>query len=309
MNAKITTDNLIATSNPNAFVGAIVMWHLSGDVSREALETSWSAQGLDVELLPDLPSPQVCLTRVVEELSKGDVFKRRIKGGGYRLVREEDADKEVAEYGTESTVVLDEKDDLVTTTYKGDDLKETLEASFAEHKKKLSARDISPWLCGKMMGHLKATTLKSNGGTYFVPREKVDEFKRIKGAIEKVCGHRLYMVQAMTTEEAVELVLDAINREAEALAVAVEKDLAQGHGEEEGSDVKPLGTRALESRENRCRDMLDKLRVYEELLDRKLDDTRERIGDVIVAAMEACLAARASANAKASTRQPPEPST
>lgn len=288
MNTRITPSNIIATKDPNAFVGAIVMWHLYGDVERDELRRSWLAYGLNEDLLPELPSPEVCLTRAVEEFSRGTIFKRRIKGGGYRLVREDKADQEKADYATECSVMLDEQDNLVFTRFSGEDLSQELTQAFAKHKKQLSGRDISPWLCGQMMQHLKATNLKSNGGVYFIPREQVETFKQIKLAIESVAGHRLYMVQAMTTDEAVEMVLDAITREAEGEISAVETDLAQV--DEEGNRV--LGVRALNTRADRCKDMIKKVKEYEKLLGTKLDVVRKRLDDLKVAAMEASIAAK-----------------
>jgi hypothetical protein len=320
MNAKVSTNNLIATQDPNAFVGAVVMWHLSGDVELSRLQKSWATHGLHPDLLPDLPSAQVCLTRAVEEHSKGNRFKRRIKGegsSGYRLVREDKADKVVADYDTDCAIMLDgeqmrvvayERDEDGHTRFNDKDepiessakhpLADKLTAAFEYHKKQLSPRDVSPWLCADMMQHFGATTLKSNGGAYFVPREYVEELKRVKAALSACSGHRIYMIQAMTTDEAVEMVLDAIVREADAEAKAIEADLAQGHGEneDEDSDTKPLGPRALESRADRCRAMVDKVRVYEDLLGRRLDDIRERLGDLKVAAMEASFAAKAQNN-------------
>lgn len=289
MNAKVHTDNLIATDNPNAFVGAIVMWHLSGDVELSHLEGSWKTQGLSDKLLPDLPSPEVALTRTVEQYSKGQIFKRRIKGGGYRLVQEVNPEEERAEYTTVCSIVLDENDDPIVTLFDYEGF-EGLETDFRRHQLHLTPRDMSPWLCGKMMRHLGATALKSNGGVYFVPRDRVDELGKVKAAIEAVTGHRIFRVKAMTDDEAVEMVLDAITREAEAAAQAVEDDLTIETNPELGT--RALGARALENRADTCRDLLSKVSMYEELLDCRLDTLRERIDDLKIAALEASLAAR-----------------
>jgi len=317
MNAQVSSNNLIAINDPNAFVGAIVQWELSGNIDSKELEAAWASHGLDPKLVPTLPSEKVCLTRAVEDFARGERFKRRIKGegGGYRLVREDKADQDVADYGTDCIVFLDGEEKLLVTHFKHDKageivldkdgepvvdhskhpLEDDLKAAFEHHQKQLSHRDISPWLCGKMMSHLKATTLKSNGGSYFVPRNQVEEYKKIKQAVESVSDHKLYMIQAMTTQEAIELVFDSIVREAELVAKQIEEELDRSANDDRS---KSLGPRALEGRAQLAIAVVDKLKIYEELLGVQLTSIRERLDDVKVAAMEASLAARAAAKAE-----------
>jgi len=292
MNAKILKpENLIATDNPNAFVGAIVMWHLTGDVQLAELQAAWKARTLDEELLPDLPSAEVCLTRAIDDFTSGKISKKRIKGGGYRIDLDRNYLGDTADIVTIGNVTLDEFDKLVFTRFQDQEISDTIIENFDKHSKQLSSRDISPWLCMKLMNHFKATSLKSNGGVYFVPRERVDELQRVQQALQSVSPHRIYTVKAMTDNEAIDMVVDAIMREAEAEALAVEADLAIEDNEETGT--KALGVRALRTRVELCDEMIEKVRMYEDLLDRKLDDVRKRLDDLKDKSMEAALTADA----------------
>lgn len=313
LKAVINPDNLIATDSEAAFVGAVVYWRLPGDIRLDVLEKAWANEKLDNKLLPKLPSAKTCLTRAVDDVAKGKLFKRRIKDGGYRIVKEENgvdttecratlgANEELVtddpKYGT---AVTDEKGKVTTpivgwTPNPTHYLLGKLTAAFESHKNILASRDIGSWLPDKLMTLLGATTLRESGGVYFVPRDQVELLKRIVKALKAVSSYKVYQIKAMTGDEAVEAVLDAIVAEAEAAAEAVEVALAQGQGAVGGEDseVKPLGPRALETRADKCREMVAKVRDYETLLGKMMPTITKRLEDLKVAAMEASLAAQA----------------
>lgn len=315
MNAKnlktITSDDLIATNSESAFVGAIVYWRLTGNIQPEQLKAAWATAGLDADLLPKLPSPTVSMTRAVDEIAKRGRLKTRVKNGGYALL--DKREKDGLSIDVNCRIYLDAKNDLriAEQVPYGDTkvwqdctthpLLQQLLASFESHKGSYESRDITSWLCNEVMTELGATTLRKDGGVYFVPRDAVAMLQKIVEVLQTVSNHKVYQVKAMTGEEAVEAVLDAIVAEAMAAAEVVEKALAQGHGENEGeeSSVKPLGPRGLESRANDCRTMIEKVRKYEVLLGKKMPEITERLEDLKVASMEASLAAKAASTAKA----------
>jgi hypothetical protein len=304
-NLKILPDNLIATNNEAAFVGAIVYWRLGGNILPEALRTAWNAAGLDEALLPSLPSAKTSLTRAVDDVAKDGKIKTKVKDGGYAILGKNEENGLTIEVNCRAS--LDAKNDLLLTELVAYGAKMQWEdcpnhplfgrllAAFESHKGSLEARDITSWLCGKVMKELGATTLREDGGVYFVPRDHVELLGTIVKTLGAVSAHKIYQVKAMTGDEAVEAVLDAILTEAQKAADAVEDAIAQGRGEPvEGKDVRPLGHRALASRADDCREMVAKVKKYEALLGARLPDITERLGDLKVAAMEASFAEKAA---------------
>ncbi len=303
----LKNDDLIATNSEHAFVGAIVYWRLSGNIRLDPFKAAWIKEGLEEKLLPKLPSVKVSLTRAVDDVATRGRLKTTVKDGGYALL--DKTEKNGLTVNVNCRVTLDATENLIvqeqvpgkapgTKTWahlEKHPLLGQLTAAFESHKGSLESRDITCWLCKDVMDSLGATTLRESGGIYFVPRDKVERFNRMVQALKAVSDHKIYQVKAMTGDEAVEAVLDAIVAEAEAAAKAVEEDLAQGQGEKEGEDseTKPLGPRALSTRADRCREMVNKVRQYEELLGKMMPQITERLDDLKVAAMEASLAAKA----------------
>lgn len=120
--------------------------------------------------------------------------------------------------------------------------------------------------------------LRPQGAIYYLPPHSVPEFKKLAEAIEAASitprGTCVYLMKTPTDANTARAVLDALVIEATAEVEKISEDVQMGD----------LGKRALEGREKRAMGMLSKLESYEQLFGLKLDEVRESINTVRVAA-------------------------
>lgn len=306
--SNTTPDNLIALPGGLSAqsTGAIVWWHLTGDTDIKRLQEAWEEQGLDPEWLPGLPSEKVALTRAVDDVIKSNrVRKKHRISDAHWSIFDVKADQESTEFQEQCRVALsDHKTPVVTPDTHP--LAPQLSYHFNLHRAKLEARDIGTWLSTKMLDKVNAVSLRQNGGIYFVHRDHVETFQKVRLALKKATSHLMFEMQAMKNDEAVEAILFAITAEAEAQAQAVEADLdAHDQADEDAKGNGKMGGRALRTRHEQCEKMIKKVEAYEKLLDRSLADMRARLEDLAVSSMEAAMIAdsekeRAKAEKKAS---------
>lgn len=282
-------------------VGAIVYWRLSGDTNYEKLCNAWKEAGLDEDLLPKLPSPRVALQRACEELARSNKLKRLAHPSkektGWTLVGGRVDAQNHAVFEEECYVDLDANKELVIEPPHHPGC-ESVERSFKSWQTRLASIDMGTWLAAKVVGHVKAVSLRDSGGVYFIPRDEVQNFETIREVIHHASSNRCFEIPAVKGEEALDAVLDAIIRDAEAEAKAIEEDLARVPGpngelplDAEGNPLKPLGARALRSRAKHCDTVTSKIEIYEELLDTRLDQMRERLESLQASAVEAAVLA------------------
>jgi hypothetical protein len=126
--------------------------------------------------------------------------------------------------------------------------------------------NLSSWLV-RMVYSTHAVGLRDTGGIYFVPRDGVDEWKKLVGAIRAASAHQFFEVPALRSSEAVDAILDALITEAGESILKMEEQLT--------SDK--LGEKALHGRVEKCDAMKSKIESYEALLGTNLDKLRERL--------------------------------
>lgn len=77
------TEGLMAVPGVESkLLGAITLWHTSGDLALGRLAPVWAKYNLDPTLMPEPPSRKVALTRAVDSCKTTHRFPRRVKRGG-----------------------------------------------------------------------------------------------------------------------------------------------------------------------------------------------------------------------------------
>lgn len=268
--------------------GAVVWWELTGNISHPQLVRAWEDAGLDPELLPDLPSAKVALTRAVDDLVRESTArkKHRVSDANWLVFDVKAKEGEKAEFVEifDAALNKDKSGPVVDVRAEADQgLSRQLRDRFFVHQSRLEAQDIGTWLSTKMLGKLKAVSLRHRGGIYFVARDQVEMFARIKAALTKVSTHMVFKMDALKSDEAVEAILHAITTEANTQAEEIEKVL----------DAGGVGARAYKTQREKAEEMISKVEAYEKLLDKNLEGFRERLGDLAASSMEAAMAADA----------------
>lgn len=278
MEPALRNPNYIALNESVTTAGAIVWWRMSGGVTLNNLTHHWRFERLDESLLPATATPAERLRRACLDLQEARLLMRPLgRGKGFAVVRETPNDQDDApplDHKILATVKLNADDELdfqfvtkptevsrfgIVPDGMPEDFPEMLKARFMVHGQELSAHDISQWVIG-LLGRLRAVGLRQRGGIYFVPNNVVGLWNSFKKAIEMPSNHKFFGVPAMKSTEAVEAILDAVEREAQALADTIKKELC--------GKIKP-GKLALKGKEEALLEMEEKLGRYEEMLGAK----------------------------------------
>lgn len=261
--------------------GAIVWWRLSGDTASSRLEEEFAAAGLPEKALPSLAAPSVALSRALHDVfgrshSANRNMIRLLDSTGRRaIVQEQRADNDLT-YTIALRVGLDAKNQ---PTF--DPVEHAANADIARRYRyeleHLSTGDIGTWLVRIVESH-DGVRLRDTGGVYFVPAHTLPSLKRYVAAVHAACEHRINQVPAMSTEDAVAAVLDALSQECDAMAAMMQDAL------DDGDD--PLTKRRARTKLEACRKQLTKIEGYRALLGAGTDTLAakfETLADAFVA--------------------------
>lgn len=263
--------DVIAVTDTVKEAGAVVWWTLSGAINLDKLVAAWTAAGLDPVLLPEAHGPEVALHRATEEQRERHRLVRRMPNKkGWLIVDEQKAGEEDCTYDVSCKLRLNavgrpvlEHDGTEAAVKLADEVR----AAFNRHLDELSSNDIGSWLV-HLAYWTKGIALRSGGGLYYVPRKQLDTWKAMAEVVERVSGHKLWLIRAMRGSEAVACVLDAVRTEAAARVKEMSEELAAGK----------LGATGLSNRVERCEQFKDVLAQYDELLGDQLDGIRADFG-------------------------------
>jgi len=265
-----------ATAQQIDTAGAIVYANFTGETNVEKLASEWNTRGLPEGLLPGITSFRTALHRAVRDVETRTTFKRKHANGW--VVVDETKDEAGASYEVACRVSLSAVNTPVVEPEDHAQAAKIRERYFY-HLSAMEAADTSAWIRGTLLPFADALRLRENGGVYFVPRDTIDVWRSMAGAVMASSSHRLFEIPALASDDALDAILDAVIVEARAEADAIENDLHTGD----------LGARALRGRAQRCGTMVVKVERYEELLGRKLDDVRDHLERLSAASVEAAL--------------------
>lgn len=259
---------VLPVSEAGTATGALVWWQLSGTLRAEALEAAWAAAGLNPEALPRAPQAEIVRRRA---------FRRQLRVG--LRAQESEAVRAASAALVESERGASPAGDIPV------ELRTELRPSDARPEYDvLTHTEVSAWLV-KRVAAADAVGLREGGGLYFVPRAKLDGFRRECAALRAASGHTVHACPAAHSEDVVGAVLSGLRAEATELYGRIERDLTENE----------VGTRAIESRRCAIVALRAKLGRYEALLGEALPDITERAGLLDAALVQAALAKMAAA--------------
>lgn len=263
--------------------GAIVYWRLSGEVNGTDFKTALIEQGLEDHLL-NMPSPHRALRRAMQEYASGSLFIRKHKGANV-LFRQEDNDGTAeCQVIAEARLTVGGQPKIAVKRAITPDLEKDLTSRYWHHVFHATTTDISSWLIGQAAA-CDALSLRESGGIYFVPRHKITEWEARVAAVHTTTDCKIHNIPAMRCEDAIDTIFEALTDECETLTNQVQEDV----------DSEELGERALRTRVGQAKTMLEKLSRYEGLLGGRIDSIREQVEEQQANAVQAALAASASA--------------
>ncbi len=305
------TDRVFAVEEGEG-AGRIVYWVLKGAVDPDQLAAAWASAGLDPDDLPALPAPSTALNRAVKGLQKGRTLVRPLAGDGYAVVRET-ASGEALDYEATLRVRLDA---VSRVTFSSDStvacdcgwaqktgperakslhargcrfrvasdaageahpLAAQVRAAYSAALNEHESSDVASWLVRVLARRCDAVTLRDKGGVYYVPPFKMPAWLAVVGALRSVSAHKLFGIPALSNRDALEAVLDAVEREAADAADEMGAELLEAVGE----GGKPrVSERVGKARVARCDEVEAKVGRYEAMLGTRLDSIRERLGDL-----------------------------
>lgn len=278
MTTNIAHDYIITPELDQA--GLVSYWRVAeGGISLQTLRTAWAKQGLDEALLPSPPDSLTALGRAVADLAERRILVRPLaRRGAWMIVKEtvlEDnslAYRQLVRVSMNSDVLLPQVDAEEADEGERRWLHAQVTARFQSHEGMLVSNDITSWLVSIVKKHASAVSLRDTGGVYFIPRDKIDFWRKVKGAVEATAGYNVFVIPAMKNAEAVAAITDAMTKEANDIVAKIQDELSKTGDE-------ALGKRAVTSREEIVAALLAKLGEYEGLLGRQLG-VRERITDL-----------------------------
>lgn len=285
--------------------GAIVYFSCV-DVAQEPLRAAWSVEGLDVDLLPAIRRPLICL----RDAMAGCVRSVGIRGGKFfgaevgatefsvdvrdlarqsgvvavcDVATEADSDKQRtisrAAFGKVGALFDHSADQLVVS---GEIQPDIIREAYRTARSLIHHSSLANMLANRVMDRLDGVSLRETGGVYYIPPHSIALWDRVSRALTAV-GCKLYQIPAMQGEHACAAILDAVQREAGLLADTLTDTLVESE----------LGPRALQGKVAVCDKALQKLERYETLLGANLEAIRARIGSLSVGYGEAAITALA----------------
>jgi hypothetical protein len=228
--------NIVVTSQNTESCGAIVMWTLTGEVRVAPLNSALVAAGAADEELLVAASPAAALARAAKAQATRNIggvrrLVRPIRDGLLAVVEErvtsgETAHSEDLELKTVAIAGVD-ADGLLDQLRGDPGVCAAIEAQYNAERDSISHTELSGWIT-QLVERSGGVPLRGRGGVYFVPRTQISHFESLAKALESVSESRVYAIQALQSDEAVEAILDSVARDTEAELAGVADDLEAG---------------------------------------------------------------------------------
>lgn len=270
--ARVQAKDLIGVADEASSSGIMTYWSLPGSVDITQFKAAWEVEGLDVDLLPSVPSAKVALHRACKDQASKTRLLRAHPQGGWVLVDERRAGDTLAyEVGIRIRLAEDGEQILITPA-KGSDGTEAqmigaaVRAEFNKLRSEYASVDISIWLVHRV-GVLNGVALRNSGGFYFVPKEYAETLGKISRAISAASAHTVYEIPVMQGSKTVAAVIDALRREVQEVIADHEGVLNAGE----------IGARAARTRVDQVTELGEKIKGYEQLLGVKLGEVVEKL--------------------------------
>lgn len=282
---NVKANDLTAVQTGTAGAGVICWWELEGRTDPELVDEMLELVGMP-DLKPPSTSPKAALSQAVSKVASARASKRhgvisvKAPGGKFFLV--------------EKTLIQDDQDvalaafamlEVANNTFKMTELRDgpvdvakQVIALAEEYMGSAVTWAVSAWLCGVHTKDFCAVSLRAQGGLYFVPANKRDDWDRFWEALRASTSHKVVSIDAMPTPETVAAVTEALRRECETTLSGITTESTEGMTE-----------RSRVSRLAKWRELRDKLSAYEGLLGKNLEaiqDSTASLGAVLAVVPE-----------------------
>lgn len=261
-----------------AEAGRTVWWTLHGAVSVIDFEEACARAGLDHDL-PKQPEAKTHLARAMEAQrqntieGRGRCLRRPLEvSGAYALVLE-DAEGDDLSYSIDIRAAIDRDGQQLVIEPDNTPAAGALRSEYYRQRSILTADDIGKWMLRALHGsEIEAVTLRECGGLYFVPNRSLAAWSKYVRVLHEVTAHKVHEMPALPSDETVNVLLDALTREATKLVGQVTQDLEE--------ETKPKGIRALQTSIRKLEDMKAKLAKYNDMLGVKLPEIEDNLTSV-----------------------------
>lgn len=256
--------------------GVICWWELSGRVDPETLAEALADEGLG-HLKPPVTTPRSALQQAVGKLAgnkaskqHGVVALRRDKAswflvekhlldGGADVSLAAFARVEADEAGVKSVVLRPGPSHIV----------DSIIAMAGSLVSTSASWSLSGWICVCHTKHMKAVSLRTAGGFYYVPPANRPLFDAFWRAVKVVSSHRVSTIDALPTDETVAAVGAALRREYATAIESLETDINEAST--------GMAKRSKRAKVAQCEALREKLAAYTGLLGASLNDLDEAV--------------------------------
>jgi hypothetical protein len=300
MSKAIAVENIDLNDERVAFVEAKPAgWALTLDV--ETFHKALEDAGVPEEKWPSAPTANKCLERAVnaQKHNRRTLVRPLPKGKGWSLVYEDGEELELDgghsvnyAHTVEMTCRVKKSNDIsyVDITPWDHPLASSVKKEFAQWQNTFkAAQDLSIWFSQTVIPWCNGVATRARGGSYYILKgESLNRMRKVAEAIEAVSnyyssplsvgdstvnitrveqGGRIILKPEVASQAAVEILLDNFVSECDRLCDTVGKKL---------TDSK-LGHKALSTQQEISSSQVEKLKLYEDVLDTRLDDIRDRL--------------------------------
>jgi hypothetical protein len=276
--------NIVAVQGMESGVaGAIVWWSLHGDTNVVDLEEAWTCLGGDERYVLAPPSLETALYRAAQSCANTtrELVRPVMRNQAWDFQIERvaaDGDDRKLEYTTavrlrvtrvtdEAGKVLSKHPAIHPTAPEFNALAGKIEGAYAHQRTQLQPADVSGWLLWLLNSHVNAVGLRDRGGFYFVPKDRLPQWRMVVEAVKQASQHQMFEIPAMQAEETVAAVLSAVRKEAEEAMGSIEAALL-----EDGE----MATKSINAAERKLVAVQAKVDSYVQLLGCDLPDLTER---------------------------------
>lgn len=287
----------------------------AGTISVEDLHQSLDLAGVPKDKWPSEPTANKCLERAVngQKHNRRTLIRPLPKGKGWSLVYEDGEELELRDnqmkqtaHTVDMTCRVKKVNDVeyVEITPWDHPLASSVKQEFAQWQGTFKcSQDLSIWFSQTVIPWCNGVATRARGGSYYILKgDALSRIRKIDRALERVShcystpltvggttinitrveqGGRIILKPEVASAAAVEILIDNFVSECDKVCDTV------GERIEKGS----LGHRALSTQQNTATAQVTKLKLFEEVLDTKLDELRDRLEETESAAGLAALQA------------------
>ena len=272
--------------------GLTVWWGLCKLIQCSRLSTAWQLAGLPMDVLPPPPSPTAVLCRTMNQLFQDrSTLVKPVSGkeGSYAVLPKGSDGSNNPEYTTSWTASIKKlpvtkpgvppEEELVIDSRCPSKAADQLEIMFDSNMGTYGSIEQSQ-LMTNVVRWLRGARLHQGGKLYFLPPDKVADWRRVEATLKQSTRIELFEIPALPAQSAMKAVLHAIKQEAEDAAIELEEDVASSAG-------KATRPATLQRRRDAAKEMRDKLTYYEGFLGQEMTALKDRLEAIELAKVKA----------------------